>query len=274
MHFLTDINPARWRHSKQAVDVAVLDMEQSGLRRFDDDAKNIIMENVHFKHGVDGALGFENLNLKLSPGHVYALVGEVGAGRTTLLKLLSRLLVPQTGNVLVPPHYRVVYVSEYPTLVHSTVMHNLRLGLTPADNAAISDEQIWALASDFNLHPYLINSPAFPVGDRGRNLRLADQLKICIIRALLADPDVLVIVKPAEMLPESQRVNVLKKLREWVEQGGLQLIPRHKSRVVQKKTVVVSLVQETPMPEGFVDRVIPMNNQGQLSVTDNDGNPV
>jgi len=84
-------------------------------------------ENCHYGYG--GVDIIKNVNLNVEQGMMIALSGAHGSGKATILKLIGRLVVPDKGNIFIPPHLRILFVSQEPSiLLDLTLWENLTMG--------------------------------------------------------------------------------------------------------------------------------------------------
>jgi len=87
----------------------------------------IIFEDTCYSYGENAVL--LNVSLSIRQGTMVAITGDHGGGKATLLKLLGRLMVPDKGNIFIPPHLRILFVSQEPSIVLDlTLWENLTMG--------------------------------------------------------------------------------------------------------------------------------------------------
>lgn len=143
-----------------------------------------------------------DVDLALAAGSRVAVVGETGSGKSTIAKLLTRLMDPTTGRVLLDGvdvrriagsslRSSVVLVPQEGFLFDDTLAANVRYGRLGA-----SDEEIVAAAEQLGLGDWLAGLPRgvlTPVGQRGESLSAGERQLVALLRAQLADPDLLVL---------------------------------------------------------------------------------
>lgn len=143
-----------------------------------------------------------DIDLRIEPGSRVAVVGETGSGKTTLAKLLTRLMDPSRGVVRLDGidlrevpfaslRERVVMVPQEGFLFDADLAANARYGRLDA-----TDEDIRAAAAELGLSDWLDGLPhglATRVGQRGVSLSAGERQLVALVRAHLADPDLLVL---------------------------------------------------------------------------------
>ena len=144
----------------------------------------------------------QGLDLRLPAGSFTTLVGPSGAGKSTILDLITGLLQPQQGEVrldgvplravdLLQWRRQIGYVPQDNLLLHDSVLHNLTLGdpeLGPAEaEAALRAADAWGFVSAL---PQGLDSP---VGEHGSRLSGGQRQRLCIARALIRRPRLLIL---------------------------------------------------------------------------------
>jgi ATP-binding cassette, subfamily B, bacterial len=150
-----------------------------------------------------------------------AVVGETGSGKTTLAKLLTRLMDPTRGEVLLAGRpltgvgfaslrRRVVMVPQDGFLFDATLAENVRFG-----RPELTSAQIGAAVAELGLADWLAGLPAgldTPVGERGEALSVGERQLVALIRAYVADPDVLVLDEATSAVDPATEVRLQRAL--------------------------------------------------------------
>jgi putative ABC transport system ATP-binding protein len=185
-------------------DPAVAD--PAGARALPAGPLGVRFEHVTFRYTPGARAALEDVDLAIAPRLRVAIVGETGSGKTTFAKLVTRLMDPAEGRVLlgrpgdeVPLtavafaslRSRVVMVPQDGFLFDATIADNVRYGCP-----GMSDEEVADAFDELGLAPWvegLASGVATPVGQRGEALSAGERQLVAIARAYVADPDLLVL---------------------------------------------------------------------------------
>ena len=159
---------------------------------------------------------FSDLDVSFRVKEVNAIIGPSGSGKSTLLRLLSSLEDPRSGTVYYDgkPHYelhpteiraRVGMIFQKPTLFEGTVYDNLIFGLKLQKKDIQPDEITKVLKQ--------VDIPVNYLERKGNELSIGEQQRICIVRALLLEPDVFLLDEPVSALDPQRANQVLKLIR-------------------------------------------------------------
>ncbi|MCZ4118943.1 ABC transporter ATP-binding protein [Streptomyces sp. H39-S7] len=161
----------------------------------------ITFKDVHFRYG-DGAEALSGVDLRIPAGQTVAFVGETGAGKSTLVKLVARFYDPTGGGVLVDGtdireldmtayRQRLGVVPQEPYLFAGTVRDSIAYG-----RMAATDAEVEAAARAVGAHDMIATLDGgylHLVTERGRNLSAGQRQLIALARAELVDPDILLL---------------------------------------------------------------------------------
>ena len=153
-------------------------------------------------------------------GYFVALVPEVagaGGGVTTLMKLVTAQLYANSGELRIPPHLHTLMVHHEPLVLSDSLLQNLLFG----NRRDVEEGFVWKVAAALGLSQKLLVKGAMRVGTGGFSLRLVDRQVVCLARALLVDPHVLVLAKPAANFAKEHAAMVFRVLKDWQERTGL-----------------------------------------------------
>ncbi|MCE1178068.1 MAG: thiol reductant ABC exporter subunit CydD [Micrococcales bacterium] len=167
-----------------------------------------------------------------------AVTGPSGAGKTTLLDLIAGLRVPSTGTVS-RPSGRVHLVTQTPFIAAASVADNLRLG----DGRDATDDQLWAALDRVGLRELVASRPerlGMPLGDGGFGLSAGQRARLALARAILADPDVLLLDEPTAHLDPASAGLAHDIIRELAADRTV-IAVTHRSELVDAADAVVTV---------------------------------
>lgn len=191
-------------------------------------SETLLAENLEVVVGQRPLLSIDKL--QLSAGQIVVVHGPSGCGKTTLLRTLAGLIDPAAGDVSLCsrsahewgwPRFRrmMPLVDQQPVLLDGTVGANLRrpFSYRSADAKTYDADRATRMLEAVGL-------PRAVVGERAKSLSVGEQQRVCIVRALLIEPKVLLLDEPTSALDgvAAERVEVL--LREAATDRGLSVL--------------------------------------------------
>jgi ATP-binding cassette subfamily B multidrug efflux pump len=164
-------------------------------------AGDVVFEKVDFGYKPDVPV-LKQVDFHAEPGQTIALVGPTGAGKTTIINLLTRFYDIDSGQIAIDRHdirqlrkadlrRKLGIVLQDTFLFSNTVMENIRYGRLDA-----TDEEVIAAAKLANAHQFIHRLPEgynTPLSERGSNLSQGQRQLLAIARAILADPGILIL---------------------------------------------------------------------------------
>ncbi|HEX4282989.1 MAG TPA: thiol reductant ABC exporter subunit CydD, partial [Solirubrobacteraceae bacterium] len=195
----------------------------------------------------------DEFELELSPGEAVALVGESGAGKSTVASLLLGLLSPTNGAVMVGDtalgdcrleEWRrlLAWVPQDPTLFRGTVADNIGLGNPDADEEAVVMAARLAGADDFIRA--LPDGYVTVLGDGERSLSPGERRRIGLARAFLRDAPLVILDEPtADLDPAS--VSIVAAAVRRLRTGRTMLVIAHRPELVRDADRIVRMIDGT-----------------------------
>jgi len=190
-----------------------------------------------------------DVNFVAEPGQTVALVGHTGSGKSSLINLISKFYLANAGDILLDGlsirdvqgdslHRQMALIHQQNFLFTGTVMDNIRLGKPEATAADIVDaarrldclDIIEALPQGFQTE----------VGERGASLSLGQRQLVCFVRALLADPKILILDEATSSIDTLTEVRIQKALSQLLK-GRTCFVIAHRLSTVRNADQVIVL---------------------------------
>jgi ATP-binding cassette, subfamily B, bacterial len=222
------------------------------------------MESVTFRYPGAAADALQDISLAVGPGEMVALVGESGAGKSTIAKLLVRFYDPQQGRILLDGvdlrelrlhdlREQVTLLLQETLVLHGTVRENIAYGrvdatedeLLVAARAADADTFIRALPEGYDT----------VVGQRGRRLSGGQRQRLAIARAMVRNAPVLILDEPTTGLDVHSAERILEPLRRLMH-GRATVVVSHNLLTVREATEIVVLEHGRVAERGTHDGLV------------------
>jgi ATP-binding cassette, subfamily B, bacterial len=201
----------------------------------------VAFEQVGFRYAPDGDWTLRDVDLEIAPGTTLAVVGETGAGKTTLAYLLARLYEVDDGRITIDgidvrdlSHASLAsivgLVSQETYLFHASIAENLRFARPSA-----SDQELEHAARAAQIHDLIARLPEgyeTIVGERGYRFSGGEKQRIAIARTILRDPPIVILDEATSALDTETERAVQAALRELAE-GRTTLAIAHRLSTVR-----------------------------------------
>ena len=204
-------------------------------------------EQVSFDYGGQAAV-LEDVSFEVAAGEHVAIVGPSGVGKTSLVSLLLRFYRPTRGEIyfdgrsageydLHALRQRIGYVSQATTLLAGTLRENLSYGAPEATLAEVEHA-----ARVAGIHEFIASLPdgyEALVGERGVNLSEGQKQRLSIARAVLKNPDILILDEPTSALDSATEIHFLQALKPLAAGKTMFLIAHRLSTVKDVDRILV-----------------------------------
>lgn len=189
------------------------------------------LRELKFAYGKDEPAAVAAPAVSIAAGEAVALLGNNGAGKSTMLKLMAGLYHPTGGQMLLdgtdigqidPADLRrqIGYLPQEVVLFFGTLRSNLAFGLGPADDSELIEALEFAGAADLvRNHPKGLDRP---VGESGRGLSGGQRQSVGLARLWLRDPAIVLMDEPTAAMDQSTEAKAIENMRRWI--GGRTLV--------------------------------------------------
>ncbi|NLL92173.1 MAG: ABC transporter ATP-binding protein [Ruminococcaceae bacterium] len=218
---------------------------------------DIEFKNVVFKYN-RGEVVLDDFSLKIKAGETVALVGETGAGKSTISNIVCRFYEPTEGQLLIDGvDYRersylwlqrnLGYVLQVPHLFSGTIADNIRYQKPEA-----TDEEVIRAAKLVNAHEFIINQPKgyqTEVGEEGAKLSTGQKQLISFARIMISDPKIFVLDEATSSIDTETEMQIQKAIKD-VMKNRTGIIVAHRLSTVRSADRILVISQGKIVEEG------------------------
>lgn len=208
---------------------------------------DVVFEDVSFMYPDGKEYVLEHFNLHVPAGMNVAIVGETGAGKSTLVNLLGRFFEPTKGRILIDGvdyrersqlwlHSQMGYVLQNPHLFSGTVRENIRYGRLDA-----TDEEVEAAARQVSADTVAAKLPQgyeSNVGESGGRLSVGEKQLISFARAILADPAIFVLDEATSSI-DTRTERLIQDAVEHLLKGHTSFVIAHRLSTIRKADLIL-----------------------------------
>ncbi len=218
----------------------------------------IEFQDVTFRYPDGEENVLEHFSLKVPQGSSVAIVGETGAGKSTLVNLVCRFFEPTQGRVLIDGkdarersqlwlHSHLGYVLQTPHLFSGTILDNLRYGNPQADMAEI--QQAVARVHAEGIIANMEKGYDTPVGEGGDLLSTGEKQLLSFARALLANPQILILDEATSSV-DTLTEKAIQEAITTVTRGRTSFMIAHRLSTVQEADVILVMKEGKIVEQG------------------------
>lgn len=229
---------------------------------------DVVFDNVYFAYEGDNYV-IRGFDLDVKAGETIALVGHTGAGKTSIINLLSRMYDVNEGRILIDDHdvrdvtlsslrKQVAIVLQEPFLFAGSIKENLRYGKPDA-----SDSEIESVCKRLGIDDFIRR---FPLGydteveERGSKLSSGQRQLVSFARALLADPAILILDEATASIDTYTERLIQAALRELLK-GRTSFVIAHRLSTIREADRIVVIENGTIVEQGTHDQLIKARGQ-------------
>jgi ATP-binding cassette subfamily B protein len=231
----------------------------------------IVFENVSFGYGphTDQAHQvLQHINLSIEPGQIVALIGPTGAGKTSLISLLTRFYDPWDGRILIDGtdlrdlqlnslRENIALVMQEPFLFPMSIAENIAFG-----NPAASRDEIMEAAKKALAHEFISRLPSgydTPIREGGTSLSGGEKQRICLARAFLKESPIMILDEPTSALDALTEAHIFKKLNQF-SAGKTIFIISHRLSTIKHADKIIAIEDGQIVENGTHENLINHNS--------------
>ncbi|AYO57170.1 antibiotic ABC transporter ATP-binding protein [Chryseobacterium sp. 6424] len=217
----------------------------------------IEFHNVHFSYD-DKQEVLKGISFKVKPGETVAIVGATGAGKSTIISLITRLYDINSGKILLDgqdlkayelynlrSHIGVVLQDVF--LFHGTIFENLSFG-----DDSITLEKIKNVAKDIEVDDFIERLPGgydYVVRERGSSISLGQRQLLSFLRAYLSDPKILILDEATSSI-DHESEKLIQRATEKITKGRTSIIIAHRLSTIEKADKIIVMEHGRIVEEG------------------------
>ncbi|MDR5589594.1 ABC transporter ATP-binding protein [Christiangramia sp. SM2212] len=210
----------------------------------------IEFKDVRFSYVEDEEV-LKGISFKVNPGETVAIVGATGAGKSTIINLLSRFYEIDSGSILVDDtnikdiqlrslRAQIAVVLQNVFLFADTIMNNINL-----DNPDISDEDVINAAKQIGIHDFISSLPNgyyYNVKERGAMLSSGQRQLISFLRAYVSNPSILVLDEATSSV-DSYSEQLIQDATDKITEGRTSIVIAHRLATIKKADKIIVMDQ-------------------------------
>jgi ABC-type multidrug transport system fused ATPase/permease subunit len=233
------------------------DNKDKPMKKLDYVRGNIRFDNVSFEYNSHEPI-LKNISFEVKQGETVALVGHSGAGKTTLVSLLLKLYVPQSGAIYLDGvdlreidhawlRQQISIVSQDIFLFNDTIENNIKYGKPEA-----SKEDVVRVAKKARIHEFIESLPNgydTIIGERGTKLSVGQRQRISIARAFLKDTPIIILDEPTSAIDPETEMHLKESLDELMH-GRTTFIISHRMSLTDIANFIVVIEEGKVVEKG------------------------
>jgi len=232
-------------------------MPNNGKVRKDHFDGKIEFKNVHFAYDEKQEV-LKGIDFKVNPGETVAIVGATGAGKSTIISLITRLYDINSGNILIDDvdlkdyelynlrsHIGVVLQDVF--LFHGSIYENLSFG-----DESITLDKIKAGAKEIEVDEFIEQLPGgydYVVSERGSSISLGQRQLLSFLRAYLSDPKILILDEATSSI-DHESEKLIQRATEKITKNRTSIIIAHRLSTIEKADKIIVMEHGKIVEEG------------------------
>jgi ATP-binding cassette subfamily B protein len=241
-------------------------IEPTGSIKIDNLKGNIQFKNVYFGYNPNQYV-LKDISLQVNEGKNVAFIGATGAGKSSIINLLSRFYNIEKGEILVDGHKledldikhlrsQIAVVLQDVFLFSGSVMDNIKL-----NNKHITNEEVIATAKLLGAHDFISRLPDGynqNVQERGASLSVGQRQLISFVRAMVINPVVLILDEATSSV-DNETEDVIQKAIETMMKGRTSIVIAHRLSTIQHADEIIVLDKGMIVEKGSHKKLLNLN---------------
>jgi ATP-binding cassette, subfamily B, multidrug efflux pump len=223
----------------------------------------LVFQDVYFSY-IPNEPVLKNISLRIEPNSVVAFVGATGAGKSSIVNLLSRFYEFESGNIFIGNtnirdveltflRKNISVVLQDVFLFSDTIHNNITL-----NNPEISREKVIEAAKIVGAHDFILSLPGnydYEVGERGGSLSMGQRQLLAFIRAYVYNPTILILDEATSSI-DNESEELIQKATEKLTKGRTSIVIAHRLSTIQKADLIVVLDKGEIIEKGTHNELI------------------
>jgi ATP-binding cassette, subfamily B, bacterial len=225
---------------------------------------DVELEGVRFAYSPEAPEALRGVDLRITAGERVALVGTTGAGKSTFVKLVARFYDPTAGRVLVDGHdlrdiglhsfrRHLGYVPQEPFLFSGTIRSNIAYGRPDATDLEV--ERAARAVGAHDLVRGMRDGYHTPVSETGRSMSAGQRQLLCLARAQLVDPTILILDEATSNLDLATEAEVQRAMN-LAARGRTTLLIAHRLQTARTASRIVVVEEGRLVEDGTHDELV------------------
>lgn len=223
-------------------------IEKKGAKIITKFNESIIFNNVSFSYSSNDGTVLKNIDIEIKKGETVALVGKSGAGKSTFVDLVLRFHDPSKGHITIDGidlkhiqmgslRQKIGYVTQETILFNDSIGNNIRYGKPNATLTEIENASTLANAHEFiNEFP---KSYETEIGEKGARLSGGQRQRISIARAILKNPEILILDEATSSLDSESEAKVQKAVDQLINNRTVIVVAHRLSTIINADKILV-----------------------------------
>lgn len=221
-------------------------IENNGTQIAENFKGDIEFKNVHFSYVEDEEI-LHGISFKVESGQTVAIVGATGAGKSTIINLLSRFYDIKSGEIIIDGinvrdytleslREQIAVVLQDVFLFADTILNNIIL-----KDTAITEEQVVEAAKEIGIHKFIKSLPGgyhYNVKERGLMVSSGQRQLIAFLRAYVSNPSILVLDEATSSV-DSYSEKLIQKATDRITEGRTSIVIAHRLATIKKADKII-----------------------------------